>query len=756
MTDGPVALGQNLFRAGRLNVSAPGELHARIEPHLARWSEVCGGIEITLHSEDGPPNPDGDLTAPWIRFRVEDVDVEELKGVWGECAAAEELAVAQDEVVRIQTLAVVNERSVLRGDLTISVTATSIERLAEVLPDLRPGWLTRTILLRRGEVLYSLDGEAYEGPPRVWAMEPPAARFYPDPLKSQPGWTVRADDVDVDRVDAYLTATGTMRARLARWCAPVDDDDWHLVARTKIPAPVSDLGPDFLPSRPMPVQRLAHVDVLTRTVFAYLVGDGVDDGGRELGRALTAQALGEPALAWLADGAAWEAADRHAGVELQQWCARLAGLPELPTLDELCDPDCPWSHHVTGPLRGLLLRVALEQQDGSELIRNAWTGDAEAHAALRDLAPVFQARLLTLREQYPVVRAAAGEAPARRVGAVMTTSPFGGALGSEEARLAIGYLGNSGANTVALWTESSMRVDPDPGGTWLPRHHAGSGEGDVAILLACNQARAFGMESILMPQLLATPSGLPAGQLVRVFDGQWVQLFEDHTRFTEHHALLAELAGAAHLVIGHSLPEMSRVVWTGDGVEKPVQAAAREHKRAGWDRALQASRAAFSGELLFSAAEPRHIEFVDFWDRVDGMGAGCFPYLASDETGTGSPEDEQIRRQLTSFLEPGLHAAAEQGIPLWILPAGFRSTHIGWAGPGRDGGPPSRTEQARMLGLLDDVIDGITARDPSLIGGVLLWRWSTHAPGPDTYPDGRRDYLIRGNQSEKVLSSFAE
>tara|TARA_R110002096_G_scaffold52503_8_gene137118 strand:- start:31263 stop:33605 length:2343 start_codon:yes stop_codon:yes gene_type:complete len=750
-TDGTLALGQNMFRSGHLTVQAPTELHADLQPHLERWSEVCGGLSLVIQAP-GEPVTEG----PVLSFDLVQegpVWTQAFAETWGPGAALDEMEGSIDEIVAIRTYGHREEASF--GEATTypytQVTATRLDRLRSALPHVRPGWRERRVLLRRGEVLLHHGGTDESA---RWIVAPEDARFTPDPLKSQAGWTVRADDIEAARVGAYLTKVATMRARLGRWATIEDARDWNLVARNTIPAPHGSVGPNAAAFRPAPQQRLARVDRPTRTVFAFLLEDEVDDAGREVGRSMVLDALGAPSEDWMLDGAAWEAADAHAGVELQAWCARLGALPERPSIEDLLAPSCAWSHHIVGPLRGLLVRIAIEQPGGADSLRAAWSGNAGALAAMRDLGPALEERLATLRERYPELVSVAVEASARRVGAVMTTSSQGTPMGSHLGGLALAYLGHAQANTVALWTESAERVDPDPGAAWLPQHHAGAGEGDVALLIACQQARAHGMQAILMPQLLATPSGLPAGQLVRVFDSMWEQLFDDFTRFTEHHALLAELAGASHLVVGHSLPEMSHVLWTEDRPESAGLAAARAHKRAGWNRALDAAEAAFTGGLMFSAAEPHKVDFVDFWARMEGVATACFPSLSGG--GETAPDDEQIRRQIASYLQPALRAAAEYDKPLWILPAGFRSTTTSWAGPGRNGGVSSPQQQARMLKLLDDVLDGLSERDPNLIAGVLVWRWSTHAPGGEDYPGGRRDFSIRGAPAEAVLTDLAE
>jgi len=170
------------------------------------------------------------------------------------------------------------------------------------------------------------------------------------------------------------------------------------------------------------------------------------------------------------------------------------------------------------------------------------------------------------------------------------------------------------------------------------------------------------------------------------------------------------------------LPEMARVVWTLPRDESPVLVSAREHKRAGWERAIRAARAGFSGELLFAAAEPVKVDWVDFWPDLDGVGSAFFPTLSGGGPGLGAPSAEQTKRQFRALLDPAVQRAREMDQPLWILPTGFRSTAKAWAGPGLDGGQASRRRQGQLLKLLDEVLDGIDEQDPGRIGGVLVWR----------------------------------
>jgi hypothetical protein len=726
---GGVALANNVARAGAVEVCVAGDALAAPAERAARR---LGGaaLEVSVRSTAGG----GDARAARVVIGTfDDGAVGALLARLGVAVEGGALELLGRELRAGDVLLSACFEDPLRARLPVTLLASGDERrLADALPRLRVGSRPELTLEVRGaralRVKLALDGTPLADTLEEWTSRVLAqpGEYRADGDAAVEGWGVRAArEVDAERLSAYVSRVQGARARLGAWLDVPEPGGLVLVGESHVDGFAHGGA----------VDRWARHDRASGLLHALLAAGAPDDGGAAAAAGWATDALGAPALPWLADAAGIDAADAYWSVPLEEWCGRLARA-QAPSFEQLvAGDDGGRSPHELRPLRALLVRVVREQPEGAALLRRVWRGAA----ALDEVESRYAARLAAAVASAPARAARRVTYPFR--GAVVTPAPAAGAaFGTRACARALGDLGRYGADA-AGFTVSFVSA-PGPGdGRPLGATYTASVEGDVAVAAAIAAARASGLTTtLLLPTLLAAPSAGPAGDVVRVTAAQWDQLFEANARCARHCALLAELCGVDILALGEGMPEAARTVWTLDEDENEVQAVARERKTAGWAAAVAAARASFDGALTFAAAEPRKVVWSGFMDELDAVGLRFLRNLEQRDE-PGPPSDDAARRRLAHDL--GECAAAAGGKPWIVLPAGFRSTRRAWRGPhAGDGGATSGAEQARLLRALAGALREVPP------DGLLLWRWSSdpHAGGA-----GDRDYVLQNKPALDVL-----
>ncbi|MCP3918094.1 MAG: hypothetical protein GY711_21305 [bacterium] len=550
------------------------------------------------------------------------------------------------------------------------------------------------------------------------------------------GMRIRAGmPVDLERLRGYVRALESMRGRLATW------------------APVATLTGRRVSV--VPYARGDHGDELAWTVDGELVawlGAGLPrlgDGGALLARHLLRDALGAPRLDWLLDAAAVDAADAWWGHALEAWCGRLATLTARPTFAELVEDVEPGaSSHLVRPLRALAFRVLAARVDVNAL----WAGELDA-AALASHAAAYDERLEQLARQHRAsvessrsahrtralgrlpLRAAGIDAPPRRGQA--------SAFGTEASGASLDALFAAGAN--ALIVHAHIARDQDG----RPR----SLEGDAHLAAVLGAARERDAAVVLVPHLLASPTGIAAGARVMTGQAQWQAFFADYAVALAHAALLAQAQEVDILCVGFGMPEAARTIWTLDEEEHPAQAALRPLKRDAWLGSIEATRVAFDGALTYCPGGIDKLRWVDFWDELDLMSFVYLPRLDT-ETRPWRVSDPTVVQRMTRGPTRALEHAAEQGKPLLLIETGFRSTRRAWRGGERrrNGGPYDGGEQARLLRCLRRALDDAQQAVPeATLAGWALWRWSNDPAGSSA---SRRGYEVQEKPAVKALGEL--
>jgi len=717
---GSLALGQNLYRGGELDVEGPSSVALAAQAEFPRWSNYGGGLSIgwlgaVADSEDNlswPQRVIPKTRAGAARMVLCDFSDDRLAGL----PAGSDLHLDGD-LLRVGTHVASADDCCLvlvcvdpeREGLPLTLVASSNHaRLVSALPNLRPGWRREGLIFRRGFPWLRCDlergsaewlqvGEGFGGTNggAVAPGESPLPQGTQGLVDhgllgpnihgtSEPG-------VNAVEYKAYGLACAAALDRI-ELLTGTSNGSWTIHARSVVP--------------PMGWSaELAHVDLASRSLQVLLPPGISTDKGRNLAWAVLHADQPERPMWWLDAMSAW-CASLHVGTDLNL----LAHHPERPPLVELITDGAAARHspYILRPLRALM--VEWSRRNGGEL-EDSLDRFAEAIDALAE----------------PEVSLSRFQAAPRGAFLRPDVNP-----GSADALVALQDLADAGATSVALAYDLCFNPDPGQGRAWQPQRALGSIRGDASWLVACAQARALGLEVQLWPTLLAAHSGVASSRLVRVFDGQRDELYAQLAASTTHGALMAGIADASVLSIGHDLGQS---IVTRFDAEEPDpsewQEEAQRIRNAGWSRSIQAARAAFGGGVVLASEDVRRFDSVALWSKVDALAGGLFPIL--EGTDQGQIPLWRLKELFVEHLAPAKARADELGLPLWIAPSGFAATLFAARGPGADAPMPGGEEALnpeRQAQLLEALGHGARAHG----AGLLVWKLTT----------GERDLLGRG------------
>ena len=762
-SEGTSALRANLVRAGRVELLVPEALTADARAAAQGWE-----LPTEVLALDRDPGGDGGAArvvlgrpdAPLVQGLLAALPLPLLPGV-GEPGVGEPgkslrlLGRRFSWGAAVLTVVVADpERTGLPLTLVVS---RNQRRLRGVLPELAPGVRPGLWVTESGEPHLEAQltwagrlrpGSVVDRTPRRIAM--------PDQYESlydvQGLEVAAADEVARNVSGAWGTELVGLVETLVEW-APVElPQGFHVVLESHL-----DGFRDGFVGEQAPAE-LARYDPLEERLTALVSADLPFDLA-PLGRALLLAAIGEPFDPWVADAAALDAAGTFLGRDLERWCARLARVRRW-TVRELLAPDAleRTSPLALRPLRALLWRVLREQCEElgkpfRPLVLSLWEGAAPRP----EWGELLAERLTELEAEHGIDLADA----ARAAGAaalegtwsgfvveppwVQGSHPFG-SRGFEQSLLPARELG---ARAITLRAHFAAQ----PGvGYGLPRRRDPTFaplEGDAALLAAMSQARAMGWRVALVPELLASPTGIREAARVLTTAEEWQAFFDRQRAAVLHTALLAELGGAQICYVGFDLPRAAHTVWTGAGQEDPAARFLRRVKASGWSGVtgvIATARAVYGGALAYAAAFPGPLDAVGFWGDLDLAGLALRPDLAGPET-PWAVDDDTTRRRLAMRLDR-IPERLPQGMPWLVAEVGFRSVvraHEGAAEPGGAAGAAGALEQARLFRALGDVLAERSAEEWPL--GVFVLGWSSD---PGTVSE--RGYSVRGKPAEEELA----
>lgn len=395
-----------------------------------------------------------------------------------------------------------------------------------------------------------------------------------------------------------------------------------------------------------PALRGARYDAVERRLTWGLPADGPV----VLAEGLLRTHLGVPATGWWLGAAALEAA--LPGDLLLVACGLARG-EEVPALEDVLSDSIPTlSPLALEPFRALAWRL-LREANGPEACRAIWGG-----ASYESPDPgAYEAALERVRELVGVQGTDGGdvEEPSGR------SNSFAGAQvelpldphrgpGSRAAFDALVRARELGATLAMIRVHVVMPVPGRPSSVL---------QGEAGIRWAVQHARALDLETALLIDVLASPTGPADGERVLTSRTEWAAHFDGMDAAVEHASLLAELSGADHLVLSAGSPEALRSK-IEDGLGDMARET-REERAVRW-RAL-AARASriFEGDLLLHASR---VDEVTVLDAFDGLLVELLP--------AGTPELPEGNRRLERALVNRIERAVSAH-PRTYLDVGFRA-----------------------------------------------------------------------------------
>lgn len=243
---------------------------------------------------------------------------------------------------------------------------------------------------------------------------------------------------------------------------------------------------------------------------------------------------------------------------------------------------------------------------------------------------------------------------------------------------------------------------------------------DDQLIWVIEQAKARGLAVFLMPilNLERRDAGQWRGRLAPKDPDAWWRAYE---RYILHYAKLSQRTGVKTLAVGSELLSMER-------------------ERERWLALIKKTRAAFKGELTYSANWD-HFEVVSFWDAIDIVGMTGYQEL-SDAT---APTLAQLQAGWGPFRQRLALWSQEHERRYMFTEVGYPSNERGCAKPWdyTSAAPPAPKLQARCYRAFFELW-----RQDKWLEGVYIWNWF----GPRSPDD--RGYSPRGKPSEALIKRY--
>jgi glycosyl hydrolase family 113 len=627
------------------------------------------------------------------------------------------------------------------------------ERAASLAHDLTPAWRPAFRVYAGGD----LDAEGRLTPSGtvipssvVRFSEARRKRFESStPVDCGPFDAIAPAGFQLELFGDWVAATASAFAEVHEWLGGKGSRALPDKPRIRLHASVEDkqrigLGPG-----------LGERNRLSRQLEVVLSPELPDDGGFALARMVALELRGEPAEAWLLDGVAAASVETWWRRPMDEWIAFLTAGELVPPLEELVDAESRWTPHLLVPLRGALCRAL-----GREKVLGLWSGSRRLPLGAQDsTARVFQEWLAHNLELHREPLAGArqrhlAEVLARpfRNGIDLCEPQWGTAngaqgFGTRACQASLARAAGLGCDAVALvtrsWLEPPLAEFPWEG---LPAERMDAAS-DLALYGAAQQAQHLGMSVMLQPHLLATRSGDSAALSLLNTHPNHERLFSGYRAFLVHYGLLAELCGAEILCIGTELPAAT--------MTRPSEVNRRELeflevRRQGWESAIRAARASFTGALTYGARWDGEPGGIEFWPRLDFVGQNAFATLTGGQDGPSPVVAPDLAPRMRWNIEQIAKLATELGHPALITGIGFPSATGAWRDPSQALGGLDLEAQARFYQVLAAAMRR-AQKERAPIAGLYVWSWCTD---PDAGGGADRGFSPQNKPAESTLATL--
>ncbi|MBI1381922.1 MAG: hypothetical protein GC161_12635 [Planctomycetaceae bacterium] len=474
-----------------------------------------------------------------------------------------------------------------------------------------------------------------------------------------------------------------------------------------------------------------------------------DDGGAALVTAELEHLLGPAAEPWFARAVGHLCAGTFWGKPLDVWCAWLHRGGLSSTAHELsggaADPlESPLRVH---PLQARLVGLLLER-GGTDRFLDLWNGTAKIEVD-EELELAWAETLNRLvadhGDDFDEVRArrrASSEARAHLSGARCDVADDARWF-DPVAEEGLEDLAREGAQlalfSFACWAPWEAEVPPGAavGPTAL--------RGDLELFAAVGAARRAGLAAALAPEVLSSEHGHLIADTIQTTLPGWEAVFARLGRATLHYALLGELAGAEHFVLGMELPKATR-----NAADERLAPELADFRRSAWRERIARTRGATAASLTYGASSGDEPDWVEFWDELDYVGLMAFsPLVPEFARGRAPTHGELYGALMAQFAHLG-ELSDRVGKPALVLGIGFPATAGSWATPWMRSGPTDALAQEQFYRAFSQSWREARGLWPGLAGAVA-WTWRA-----DRRATSARDFAVDGRPAQRHLPELFE
>lgn len=502
---------------------------------------------------------------------------------------------------------------------------------------------------------------------------------------------------------------------------------------------------------------LSSQNPLTDEVETVLAPGMVDDGGYGLARAQARAMRGDPGQAWMLDGVAAACVQTWWGRPMDAWLAHLVSGQLVPPVAEILEPESEHSPHLLIPLRGALVRFALERH-GPDAMNAAWSAPAEGpiDPALYADFPAWLERTVepymeAARSSRTARQAAAIGRPFRKgvnlCAAINELDPLADGFGSRDCEASTARVRSLGANALAInWNVFLDRGPPAFACDGACEGLAASAP-DLALVATALHAHRVGLELMFKPQLITNRSGTWAGAALLTTEQNQARLFEGLRRFAVHAGLLGELSGADILCIGSEIPEATK---TSESERNHREWSFLEARRDAWTSVFSGARGAFGGAVTYAARWDSEAGSIEFWKSAQYVAQNLYGTLAGTRDRERPPRPAEIGTRLAWYFQKLAELSQERGRPALVTEIGCASTSESWRDPSTAPGVTDVEAQRRYYEGVDEALRTAREQFPEL-KGVYFWNWTTD---PRAGGSADRHFSPQNKPAEAVLARF--